>query len=48
MEEKHLWYPYPQMKTRREDYKVVSAEGMYLKVYNSEKDETKDLVDAVS
>lgn len=48
MEEKHLWYPYAQMKTRKEDYKVVSAEGMYLKVYNTEKDETRDLIDAVS
>ena len=37
-----IWYPYEQMKTMREPYKILDAEGVYLY--------TKDqkLIDSVS
>lgn len=25
-----IWYPYEQMKTMREPYKILDAEGVYL------------------
>ena len=31
IEEKHLWYPYAQMKTMKEPYEVESAKGYLYK-----------------
>ena len=37
-----IWYPYQQMKTMEEPYKIVDAEGVYLYT------EDKKLIDSVS
>ena len=33
-----IWYPYEQMKTMREPYKILDAEGVYLYTKRSETD----------
>ncbi|MBZ4683825.1 MAG: adenosylmethionine---8-amino-7-oxononanoate aminotransferase [Fusobacteriaceae bacterium] len=48
IENKNLWYPYAQMKTRKEDFLVKGANGVYLDIYHTEKKENKKLIDAVS
>ena len=37
-----IWYPYEQMKTMREPYKIVDADGVYLYT------EDQKLIDSVS
>ena len=37
-----IWYPYEQMKTMRQPYKIVDAEGVY--IYT----EDRKLIDSVS
>lgn len=37
-----IWYPYQQMKTMKEPYKIIDAEGVYLKT------EEREMIDSIS
>ena len=37
-----IWYPYAQMKTLKTPYKVIDAEGVYLKTKD------KKIIDSIS